>query len=103
MLPSAFNLTTMLLFALTVWVIHTRYRTRVDNNWPLFYYIALVAYSRKFDQVLEPSYIFVTVICALLLRFEFLAGWVLKTVQFIETLGLAYVMVRCIVTAFGSR
>lgn len=100
--PSAFNITTFLLLALTVWTIYSRYRTRLENNWPLFYYLALVAYTRKFEQVMDFNYVLVAIVCAALLRFEFLGGWFVKVLQFVETAALGYVIIRCVSSLFGS-
>lgn len=100
--PSAFNITTLLLLALTIWMINSRYRTRLENNFPLFYYLALVAYTRKFDQVLEFNYILVAIVLAALLRFEFLGGWMVKVLQYTETAVLVYVIIRCVSAVFGS-
>lgn len=99
--PTTVNITTLLLLSLTVWVLWTRHRTRLDNNWPLFYYVALVAYSKKFDQVFNPAAIFSVVVSALLLRFEFLGGWVLKLIKVIESALLVFIIVRCLQVLFG--
>ncbi|MBI4903276.1 MAG: hypothetical protein HY820_06565 [Acidobacteria bacterium] len=101
-LPTAFNITTLIMLALTVWSINSRYRTRLENNWPLFYYLGLVLYTRKFDTVLEFNYVLLAIICATLLRFEFLGGWFVKVLQFVETAILVYVIIRFISAVFGS-
>ncbi len=100
--PTTFNITTLLVLAITIWVLVIRYRTRPDNNWPLFYYIALVAYTKKFEDIIDPGFVFVAVVGALLLRFEFMSGWVLKVVMYIETACLGYVILRCVQVLFGS-
>ena len=99
--PTTFNITTLSLLCLTVWVLWTRYRTQLENNWPLFYYIALVAYTKKFEESISPNWVFVCVVMALLLRFEFLGGKVLQLVKLIETIGLLYVILRCLTLLFG--
>jgi hypothetical protein len=99
--PTTFNLTTLVLLSLTVWILVVRHRSKLDNNWPLFYYIALVAYSRKFEETIDPTPVLVAVAMALLLRFEFLDGWILKAIKFVETAILVWVMWRCLQLVFG--
>lgn len=100
--PTTFNMTTLLLGALTVWIIITRYRARVEtNNWPLFYFVALFAYSEKFDGVLNSAFIYVAIVAGLLLRFEFLSGWPLKLVMYAESVAMVYVIMRCLQVIFG--
>ncbi|MDX1979460.1 MAG: hypothetical protein SFV51_04265 [Bryobacteraceae bacterium] len=99
--PTTFNITTLVLLSLTVWITVIRYRTKLDSNWPLFYYIALVAYARKFEETINPTLVLVAVAMALLLRFEFLEGWILKAIQYTETAILIYVIWRCLELLFG--
>lgn len=99
--PTTFNLTTLVLLSLTVWVIITRYRTKLESNWPLFYYVALGGYAGKFEETMHPIVVIVATSMALLLRFEFLGGWVLKAVQFVETAMLVFVLWRCIQLVLG--
>jgi hypothetical protein len=100
---TTFNMTTLLLGALTGWIIFTRHRTRVEtNNWPLFYFIALFAYNEKFDGALNPTVVYVTIVSGFLLRFEFLSGWPLKLVIYVETIAMVYVIVRCLQIIFGG-
>ena len=99
---TTFNMTTLLLGALTGWTIFTRHRMPVEsNNWPLFYLVALFAYHEKFDGVLDVSAVYAAIIAGLLLRFEFLSGWPLKVITFVETIVMVYVMVRCLQVIFG--
>lgn len=94
--PTTFNITTLVLLSLTVWVIVIRYRTKLESNWPLFYYIALGGYAARFEETIHPLPVMVAAGMALLLRFEFLGGWVLKAIQYIETAALVYVLWRCV-------
>ena len=101
--PTTFNLTTLLLGALTVWIIVTRYRSPAEsNNWPLFYFVALVAYSEKFEGVLRSEAVFAVIVVGLLLRFEFLSGWVLKVIMWAETALMGYILIRCAQVIFGN-
>jgi hypothetical protein len=60
--PTAINVTTLLMVAITVWLIYNRQRGRLDSNWPLFYYIALVFYSKSFQDALHPNMVFIGVV-----------------------------------------
>lgn len=102
MQPTTFNITTMLLMALTATVMFMRYRIRTENSWPLIYYIALVAYTQKFDDIMSTIPVYIALGCALLLRFEFMSGWVLRMIMYVETAGLAYVLIRCLQVLYGS-
>lgn len=99
--PTFFNITTLIVMCFTVWVLYVRHRTKLDTNWPIFYYMSLILYLRKFEEVLDPNYVGLAVVLGLLLRFEFLGGLVLKTVIAMETLALGYVIVRCMQWVFG--
>ena len=79
--PTAINVTTLLMVAITVWLIYNRQRGRLDSNWPLFYYIALVFYSKSFQDALHPNMVFIGVVAGLLLRFEFMGGPILIVVR----------------------
>jgi len=99
--PTTFNITTLCMLGLTVWVVWTRHRTQLENNWPLFYYLMLVLYSNKFEEAVNPTVVFLTVVMALLLRFEFLGGRLLQTVKVLETIGLVYIGLRLIGMVVG--
>ncbi len=87
---TVFNGSTVVFVAITVWVLSVRIRGVVDSNWPLFYYVAVVAYSAVFPGYLDPAFVYAGVVCALLLRFEFMGGFFLKIVRVIEIIVLAY-------------
>ncbi len=102
MQPTVFGLTTVLLGSITVYILMVRWRSRPDTNWPLFYYIGLFAYTKSFDMVIEPLVLYLAVVCGLLIRFEYLSGWILTFIKVVETLCLIYVIGRCIHALFGS-
>ncbi|MBL8228619.1 MAG: hypothetical protein JNL98_09080 [Bryobacterales bacterium] len=99
--PTVFNITTLCLLVLTIWVTWTRHRTQLENNWPLFYYLLLGIYSKKFEESFDPTVIFLTIVMAFLLRFEFLGGRPLLVVKVLESIGLVYIALRCIGLVFG--
>lgn len=102
MQPTTFNITTLLLMVLTIGAMLMRYKIRPENSWPLLYYFALIAYTQKFDLVVNTTPVYTAFVCGLLIRFEFMSGWVLKLTMYIETIMLGYVLIRCLQVLFGS-
>ncbi len=99
--PTATNITTMLMAAITVWLIYNRQRGRVDSNWPLFYYLALVMYTKAFQDAIHPNMVFLGVVMGLLLRFEFMGGFILNAVRTVELVCLGYYVWACLSVVFG--
>lgn len=79
------------LLAGTLWLAVTRLRLRLDNNWPLVYYFAAVVYLNTYPLVVNPYVVYVAVICALLLRFEFLSERLVALVRIIEVIALVHI------------
>ncbi len=90
-----FNLITAVLMGLTIWLGMSRFRIKLESNWPLFYYLFLVGHLKAFEGGLDPYVVYVGVVSALLLRFEFIGGWFLKIVRVTEIFVLSYVIYRC--------
>ncbi len=86
------NVTTAVLAGLTGWMIVARHRTASESNWPLVYYAAVVAFSARFPDRLDPSWVYGGLVCALLLRFEFMAGIFEKAVRLLDYLALGYIL-----------
>ncbi len=93
---TTFNLITSGVFALTIWVIVWRFVAKVESNWPLVYYLLLVVYLKVFEGSIDPYIVYVAVVSALFLRFEFMGGWFLKFVQVVELGSLLYIGFRCV-------
>jgi len=74
-----------------VWLAATRLRMRLENNWPLVFYFAAVVYLNTYPLVLSPYVVYVAVICALLLRFEFMNERLVALVRIIEVVALAHI------------
>lgn len=102
MQPNTFNITTLLLMVLTATTMFMRYKIRMENSWPLIFYIALVAYTQKFDDIMNPVPVYFALGCALLLRFEFMSGWILRFIMYVESAALGYVLIRCLQVLYGS-
>ena len=80
-----------LLTVATAWLALARYQTRADNGWPLAYYLALVVYLNAYDLVLNPYVVYVAVVCALMLRFEFMNARIVLFVRVIEVGALIHI------------
>jgi hypothetical protein len=88
-------LATVILFMMTIGLIFYRYNLRsTDSNWPLVYYALAVTHFQLFEGGLDSRILFSAVIAAMLLRFEFLAGWPLKVIQGAEYILLALIAYR---------
>ncbi len=92
---STLNLATIALAGLTVWLMLARSSSKLESNWPLFYYLCLVAHLKAFEDGLDPYWVYAGVVTALFLRFEFTGGWVLRLLRAAETVVLSYVLIRC--------
>lgn len=89
-----FNNLTLALMGLTVWMAAGRLASRADSNWPLLYYLLVLAYWKAFEGGLNTYWVLTGVACGLLLRFEFLGGAVAKLVRAVEYAFFAYVLWR---------
>lgn len=84
----------MVALMLTVWLAFMRPRLSPENSWPLFYYLGLVVYQKMYPDILNANVVYGGVVCAMLIRFEFMADKVMKFVRGLETIVLAYVIWR---------
>lgn len=88
------NVTTAVMLGLTLWLLIGRFRTKANSNWPLFYYIVLVAYHQALPGRLNPYAIYTGVITALFIRFEFTGGWIGYLFRGTELIVLLYLVYR---------
>jgi len=86
---SAGNVTTAVMFALTVWTIAVRMRSRPDSNWPLIFNGMLAIYSGYFPGRLNSVAIYISVVTALFQRFEFMSGFFRYVFMTFELIALA--------------
>jgi hypothetical protein len=88
-------LATVILFLMTFGLIIFRYNSpSTESNWPLVYYALAVAHFQIFEGGLDSRILFSAVIAAMLLRFEFLAGWPLKVIHVAEYILLVLIAYR---------
>lgn len=84
----------MLVF--TAWLIGARFKIRADSNWPFIYYAVLVVFHQAMPGILSPLPIYIAVVCALFLRFEFMSNPFHGLFRLAEAFGLAYVITALI-------
>ena len=85
----------LIIIAATIWVMRARFSSPIDVPWPLIYYFALVLFVRSNEGEFNNYWIFIGVVCALFLRYEFLGGVFLKIFRAGEFVVHLYVIVGC--------
>lgn len=91
------DLIPIFIIAVTLWVMRARFTSPVDTPWPMVYYFLLVLFTRSNEGEFNNYWIFAGVVCALFLRFEFMAGFFLKIFRTTEFAVHLYVIVGCFV------
>jgi hypothetical protein len=101
--PTPFDISTALLAAFACWVVYLRAKGHSDSNIPLFYYGVIVYYVVVYGDwtTLPPLLVYVTLVFALLLRFEFMNASFAKVVGMVECCGLAGIIYFNLSTIFG--
>ena len=89
---SSFDGTILMLLALTVGMMVVRFKAKLENNWPVFYWMLLVyiAYSRH--DTWNFNVVSAGAISALLLRFEVMAPGLITLVQMVEFTIWGYIL-----------
>jgi hypothetical protein len=86
------NVTEMLVIGLAVAAAILVLRKRYDSNVPLLFYFILVVFNNMSDRETNPYVLYVGLILALLLRFEFMGGGFAKLVAFLTTASLGIII-----------
>ena len=103
-LANPFNTSTALLIAFACWVIFIRTRANTkESNIPLFYYAIIVYYIIRYGEwtSLPHLVVYISLLLALLLRFEFMNTSVTKAISVLECCGLACIVYFNLSTIFG--
>jgi hypothetical protein len=98
-MPSHFNdldLLALVACALTCWLFAMRGRMQLESNWPLVYYLGMVVYQKTGGRFLEANFLYAGVVCAMMIRFEFMSPGIVKVFRFIEAICLIYIIWRCL-------
>src|SRR5690349_10917240 len=85
----------LIFIGLTLWLMRARFTSRIDTPWPMVYYFLLVLFVRSNEGEFNNQLIFAGIICALFLRYEFMAGLILKMFRTGEFVVHLYVLVGC--------
>ncbi|HTS76830.1 MAG TPA: hypothetical protein VMG40_11535 [Bryobacteraceae bacterium] len=96
------NMTTLLLVALAATAMVMLLRKRYESNVPLLFYFAALLFTNMTDRGVNPALMYVGLIFALLLRFEFMNTSFAKVVSFLATGSLAVIMWVFLAEAFGD-
>jgi hypothetical protein len=85
----------LIMIGLTVWVMRVRFTSPIEIPWPMLYYLALVIFVRSNEGEFNNLLIFIGVLCAAFLRYEFLGGIFLKIFRTGEFAVHVYVILAC--------
>ncbi len=96
------NMTTLLLAALAMVGMIMMLRKRNDSNLPLFFYFVLLVFTNMTDREVNPFLIYVGLIFALLLRFEFMNSGFSKFVAWIATASMGLIVFVFLSEVFGD-
>jgi hypothetical protein len=96
------NMTTLLLVALAGAAILMLLRKRYDSNLPLFFYFVALVFTNMTDRGVNPLLMYVGLIFALLLRFEFLNTGFSKLIAFFATGSLGVIVWVFLAEVFGD-
>jgi hypothetical protein len=88
-----FGILTMALVAVTVWMAAVRSKLPNESNWPLVYWSLMVAYLRWSEDIMNPYVIYLGLIIALFVRFEFLASGLIRILSVLEWICWGYVII----------
>ena len=80
---------------LTLWLMRARFTSPIDTPWPMFYYFVLVLFVRANEGEFNNYWIFAGVVCALFMRYEFMAGLIAKAFRTGEFVVHLYVLAGC--------
>jgi len=80
----------------SAWLAWIRPRLQTENNWPLVYYLGLVVYQKMHSEILSPNFVYGGVLCAMLIRFEFMPEKLVTFVRWLELIVLVYIIWRCV-------
>ena len=101
-LATPFNFSTTLLIGLACWVMYLRMKAPVENNIPLIYNGIMIYYTIMYaSQVrVPPVLVFISLILALILRFEFMNAIVTKIVSLFEFCAIGMTIYFCLATIY---
>jgi hypothetical protein len=93
---NAANVTTVLIAAFGLFVIYTRLKNWLESNIPILFYVALILYMKAVDGSVPLWLSLAGLSCALILRFEFINEFFMRTVKFIEIALVSVISYLCV-------
>jgi len=91
-----FNVICFCVLALTIWIVALRYYRATSSNIPLLYWAGIIAHMKFFEGGYNPIWVFGGAICALFVRFEFMADVLVKIFQTAELVAIGYIVWRTV-------
>jgi hypothetical protein len=82
----------LLLTVLLAWVLTSRFSGKIDPSWQLLVWVLVVVFANFYEGVMHSTVLYVGLVCAMLLRFEFMGGLALKAVRFFEVGSIAFLL-----------
>jgi hypothetical protein len=97
-----FTVTLLLLVGFTVFIAGVRNKKSLDSNWPLIYWLVILVFTLvRPEESFDYRLVLLGLATALLLRFEFMNEFFVKTFRVIEMIMFAYIFIRGLQVAFG--
>ena len=100
---TALDLTALLVASLAVIAVIMLMRKRYDSNLPLLFYLVAVTFSNMAERDVNPYVLYLGLVFALVLRFEFLGRGVAKFVAFLTTSSLCLIIWIFVAQVFGDE
>ncbi len=92
---STYTFTTSLLMIFALLVVYTRMKNWMESNIPLMFYAIMIVYTHSYADRIPAIPLYVGLGLALLLRFEFMAGNIMRVVKFFEFCVIGAVLYEC--------
>ncbi len=86
--PSATNVSALLVVAFALFTVVILLRKRYDSNLPLLFYFLAITFTSAVERPINPYLLYIGLIMALVLRFEFMGKGFTKFIAFFATTSL---------------
>ena len=86
---------TLVALIITAWLAFMRSRLTAESNYPLVYWISILAYQRFVPEVVGPYMLYLGLVCSMLIRFEFMNEKVTNFFKSIEWIIFLFIIMRC--------
>ena len=79
----------------TAWLAFARAKLNNESNYPLGYWVSMLAYQRFVPEVVGPYLLYLGLVCSMLIRFEFMSEKVANFFRWIEWIIFLFIIMRC--------